>query len=72
MVGKGIPLHKATKMNSTSRQINVKSTNENESSQSSILQKIFIQRRIDVAQEKLMLGDAIISSRVSLNFKSLL
>jgi anthranilate synthase/indole-3-glycerol phosphate synthase/phosphoribosylanthranilate isomerase len=59
MVGKGIPLHKATKMNSTSRQINVKSTNENESSQSSILQKIFTQRRIDVAQEKLMLGGSM-------------
>ena len=65
MVGKGIPLHKATKMNSTSRQDidlsnNLTSTsNGKEAGQGSILQKIFTQRRIDIAQEKLMLGGSL-------------
>lgn len=60
MVGKGIPLHKATKMNSTARPATSSTTTTASSSSTSILQKIFTQRRLDVSQEKLPIPNSMV------------
>ena len=58
-VGNGIPLHLASKMNSTARThqpANNDSSSSSSSSSSSILQKIFKKRKLDVSLEKLEVG----------------